>query len=129
VSAGARRVRYLRSASVLAVLCQAIAKGVITAIDIRRALARYVASDGYQSNMRTGTGRLDLGGNMVGVVTPAEAKHARQFLSERCCKKPAAHATATCRRTDTGDSAIRTETKRPRRTVTCVRGRRSSFAP
>jgi hypothetical protein len=53
---------------VLAVLCQAIAKGVITATDIRRALARYVASDGYRPNIGTGTGRLDLVSKIVGVV-------------------------------------------------------------
>ena len=97
--------------ALLGAVAPAMGAGDVTVKDIKRALARYTSADGYLRNMRTGTGRLDLDGKIVGAVTPAEAKHARQILGERHRKKLAAHATTTCRRSDAGDSAIRTKTK------------------
>jgi sRNA-binding protein len=58
----------------------AIAKGIITIADIMGTPRVYTGADGYLRNMRTGTGRLDLNGKIVGVVTGAEAAHARQVL-------------------------------------------------
>jgi sRNA-binding protein len=61
----------------------AIKAGSITAKDVKRALARYTGADGHLRNMRTGTGRLDLSGKIVGAVTSAEAAHAHQILKLR----------------------------------------------
>jgi sRNA-binding protein len=60
---------------------------------------------------RAGAARIDLTGNVAGAVTPAAAKRSHRLLSERRRRKLAAHATVTCRRSDAGDSAIRTKTK------------------
>jgi sRNA-binding protein len=74
----------------------AIIAGTVTAKDLKTALRRYIPSNGYLCACRqAGAARIDLAGNVVGTVTPAEANHAREFLTERRRKKPAARATVT----------------------------------
>ena len=74
----------------------AIIAGTVTAKDLKTALRRYITSNGYLCACRqAGAARIDLAGNVVGTVTPAEANHAREFLTERRRKKPAARATVT----------------------------------
>ena len=75
--------------ALLVAIAPAIEAGTVSVKDIKRALARYTNADGYQRNMLTGTGRLDLDGKIVGVVTNAEAAHARQVLKLRKGATPA----------------------------------------
>ena len=85
----------------------AIIAGTVTAKDLKTALRRYITSNGYLCACRqAGAARIDLAGNVVGTVTPAEANHAREFLTERRRKKPAALRHGHPRRYDAGNSAI-----------------------
>ena len=113
MSARLRRERASRASAVIGALCQlwprtfafyerkrkplalgihtallvavepAIVAGTVTVKDIKRALARYTGANGYRRNIRAGAGRLNLWGKIVGVVTSAEAAHARQVLELR----------------------------------------------
>lgn len=87
--------------------CQpAIDKGFITVTDIRSALRRYTSADGYLLACRkAGLARVNLGGKIVGVVTSAEAAHARQVLKLR---KAARRANAGLASTKNGPRAAGT---------------------
>ena len=106
MSARLRRERASRASAVIGALCQLwprtfafyerkrkplalgihtalLVAGTVTVKDIKRALARYTGANGYRRNIRAGAGRLNLWGKIVGVVTSAEAAHARQVLELR----------------------------------------------
>jgi sRNA-binding protein len=64
-----------------------IANHIATKVDIRPtelrwALCSYCNSAGYLRSLQEGSARLDLAGNEAGIVTDAEAEHARQKLNE-----------------------------------------------
>ena len=74
----------------------AIKSGMITALDIKRALQRYAVADGYLFACRkAGVVRINLNGNLAGVVTEAEAERARKLLDERRQRKAAKAASPT----------------------------------
>jgi ProP effector len=71
-------------AALLVAIKPAIRAGTVTVKDIKAALRRYVSADGYlRACRRAGTARIDLTGKVVGIVTSAEAKYARQVLKLR----------------------------------------------
>src|SRR5262245_27137705 len=70
--------------ALLAACAPAIAKGMISAADIKAALARYVGADGYLFALaRPGAERVDLAGKPVGAVAAKDAERARKILAQR----------------------------------------------
>jgi sRNA-binding protein len=70
---------------------------VVRLTDLRWALGAYCCSPGYLRSFQAGVPRLDLDGNAAGIVTEAEADHARRKLDEvlaRRQRKPQPQATA-----------------------------------
>jgi ProP effector len=61
----------------------AAAAGAITPDEVRIALRRYCGSAGYLFALRESAARIDLAGNVAGVVTADEAVQARKVLAER----------------------------------------------
>ena len=86
----------------------AIVAATVTVEDIKRALARYTSAKGYRRNMRAGTGRLDLDGKIVGVVTSAEDAHARQILKLRKATRQANVGLASTKNGPNGSNRERT---------------------
>jgi len=68
--------------------------GAITWRELRNALCSYIRNRGYLLSLRAGAERIDLYGNVAGVVTADEADHARAVLMRRRAKKAARAATA-----------------------------------
>jgi ProP effector len=64
--------------------------GMITPLDVHRALAAYCGSVGYLRHMKAGAARLDLDGNAAGTVTAEEAEQARKRLVATLTKRAAA---------------------------------------
>jgi ProP effector len=59
------------------------ATGVIPPKELRFALMVYCSSAGYLRSLKEGTARLDLGGEVAGVVTADEAVYARDKLNAK----------------------------------------------
>ncbi len=82
-----RRRRPLKvhiDVDLLAVLQPAISKGVISELDVRNAIRRYVNAEGYLSTCcLAGTMRIDLQGRSAGVVSEREARFAQTVLQRR----------------------------------------------
>jgi ProP effector len=66
----------------------------ITWRELRNALCSYTLNHSYLLSLRPGAERIDLDGNVAGVVTADEADHARAVLMCRRAKKAAPAATA-----------------------------------
>jgi len=57
-------------------------------LTLSSALACYVANKAYRRQLLAGAERIDLDGNVAGVVTEDEAQHAKGLLIARRAKKP-----------------------------------------
>lgn len=66
--------------------------GAVTPAELALALRIYATATGYLQNSRAGVARIDLAGNVVGIVTEDEAAHARLILITR--RKKAAPQTS-----------------------------------
>jgi ProP effector len=66
---------------------QAALDGAVTPREVRAALRHYTGKAGYLSGSRTGAQRIDLDGNVAGIVTANEEEHSQRRLAGMAAAK------------------------------------------